>query len=93
MKSFKELDLAIDNPTATILSEGEKKPVEKKTAKPRAKKEKPAVEDFKPVVKENKSKRLLVLMKPSTFEKIEKKAKACGISTNEYINQVLEAIK
>ncbi len=92
-KSFKDLDLDINNPTATLLSEGEKKkPVKKGTAS-KPKKEAPAVKDFKPVVKENKSKKLLVLLKPSTYERISGNASKYGLSVNEYINQVLENIK
>ncbi len=88
-KNFKDLDLDLNNPTATLLSEGEKKPVEKK----KAKKEAPAVEDFKPTVKETKSKKLLILLKPSTYERISANASKYKLSVNEYINQVLDNIK
>ena len=90
-KNFKDLDLDLNNTTATLLSEGEKKPVEKKKAK--AKKEAPAVEDFKPTVKETKSKKLLILLKPSTYERISANASKYKLSVNEYINQVLDNIK
>ena len=92
-KNFKDLDLDLNNPTATLLSEGEKKPVEKKKAKAKAKKEAPAVEDFKPTVKETKSKKLLILLKPSTYERISANASKYKLSVNEYINQVLDNIK
>ena len=89
-KNFKDLDLDLNNPTATLLSEGEKKPVEKKA---KAKKEAPAVEDFKPTVKETKSKKLLILLKPSTYDRISANASKYKLSVNEYINQVLDNIK
>ena len=40
--------------------------------------------------RETKSKRLQLLLKPSTFEGIQAKATAAGTSVNNYINALLE---
>lgn len=61
---------------------------EKKEKTARAKK--PAVKTFEPMRKENKSKKLLLLLKPTVFEKLQAKAQEYSISTNELINQILE---
>lgn len=56
------------------------------------KKEKTATtaKTFEPTKKENKSKKLLLLLKPTVFEKLQAKAQEYSISTNELINQILE---
>ncbi len=40
--------------------------------------------------RETKSRRLQVLLKPSTYDGIQKKATAAGTSVNNYINALLE---
>ena len=61
------------------------------TAEAPAKKGKAATKPaFEPLKKEIRSKQLLVLMKPSLFERIQAKAEKYSISTNELINQILE---
>lgn len=61
---------------------------EKKEKTTRAKK--PAVKTFEPIRKENKSKKLLLLLKPTLFDRLQAKAQEYEISTNELINQILE---
>ena len=61
---------------------------EKKEKTARAKK--PAVKTFEPIRKENKSKKLLLLLRPTLFDRLQAKAQAYEISTNELINQILE---
>lgn len=61
---------------------------EKKEKTARAKK--PAVKTFEPIRKENKSKKLLLLLKPTLFDRLQAKAQEYEISTNELINQILE---
>lgn len=51
---------------------------------------KPAVKTFEPIRKENKSKKLLLLLKPTLFDRLQAKAQEYEISTNELINQILE---
>ena len=69
--------------TATAPEATEKK---EKTAKTK----KPAVKTFEPIRKENKSKKLLLLLKPTLFDRLQAKAQEYEISTNELINQILE---
>ncbi len=45
---------------------------------------------FEPEKREIKSKKLLLLLKPSLFDRIQTKAEQYSLSTNELINQILE---
>lgn len=45
---------------------------------------------FEPMKKENKSEKILLLLKPSLLEKVKAKANKFDLSTNELINQILE---
>ena len=81
-----------NNPAFEMLSgytESEKSNTEIKHAKTETKKT--AKKTFEPVRKENKSKKLLLLIKPTLFEKLQAKAKDFDLSTNELINQILES--
>lgn len=45
---------------------------------------------FEPIKKEQKSKRLNLLLKPSIYEKLEAKAKEFNLSMNELVNQIID---
>lgn len=45
---------------------------------------------FEPIKKENKSKRLLLLLKPTLHERLRTKAVSFDMSINELVNQILE---
>lgn len=87
-----------NNPAFSMLSgltEAENKTPEtaiqaKTTAEP-APKKKNARATFEPIRKELKSRKLLVLLKPTVYEKVHAKAKEYELSTNELINQIIEA--
>lgn len=67
-----------------------KTPPKNKTAKTlREKAEKPKT--FEPIRKEQKSKRLNLLLKPSIYEKLESKAKEFDVSINELVNQIIDS--
>ena len=92
-----------NNPAVSMLSSGyterENKNAEnipaktetKEPAKEPAQKNKKQVRTFAPMKKENKSEKLLLLLKPSLLEKLKTKAKEFDLSTNELINQILES--
>lgn len=60
------------------------------TAEAPAKKQTKASKAFEPEKKELKSKKVLLLIKPSIYERIQTKAEKYSLSTNELINQILE---
>lgn len=43
-----------------------------------------------PLLVETKSRRLQLVLQPSLFERVKAKAKASGLSVNEYVHQVLD---
>lgn len=45
---------------------------------------------FEPTKKENKSKKLLLLLKPTLHERLKTKAASFDMSINELVNQILE---
>ncbi len=45
---------------------------------------------FEPTKKENKSKKLLLLLKPTLHERLKTKAASIDMSINELVNQILE---
>ena len=80
-----------DNPAFEMISQGAKAPTKATaTATAEAPKKVAKAKAFRLEEKELKSKRVLLLIKPSLYEKIQKKAKGYDISANELINQVLE---
>lgn len=76
-----------DNPAFEMLSQ---KKAPTATAEAPAKKQAKANKAFEPEKREIRSKKVLLLMKPSLFEKIQAKAADYSLSTNELINQMLE---
>lgn len=64
---------------------------EKENTVEKSKVRKASSKTFKPIKKENKSKKLLLLLTPSLFEKLQTKAQSYNLSTNEFINQILES--
>ncbi len=61
---------------------------EKKEKTARAKK--PAVKTFEPIRKENKSKKLPLLLKPTLFDRVQAVAQEYEISTSELLYLLLE---
>ena len=69
--------------------QAEQKTSAKKNAKPKAKADNnniPLGYELKP---ESKSKRLNLLIRPTVYEALKDKAKAEGVSANEYINNLI----
>ena len=62
---------------------------QKKPAKSKPKAKAPEGYKANPEYIETKSKRVQLLVQPSVYEEVKKKAKAEGISTNEAINEAL----
>jgi predicted HicB family RNase H-like nuclease len=79
-----------DNPAFEMISQGGKAPAKTSTATAEAPKKVDKVKAFEPLKKETKSKKVLLLIKPSLLERIQAKAEQYSISTNELINQVLD---
>lgn len=80
-----------DNPAFEMISQGGKAPTKATaTATAEAPKKVDKVKAFEPLKKETKSKKVLLLIKPSLLERIQAKAEQYSISTNELINQVLD---
>ena len=80
-----------DNPAFEMISQGAKAPTTATaTATPEAPKKAPKAKAFEPIKKETKSKKVLLLIKPSLLERIQAKADKYDMSTNELINQVLD---
>jgi len=82
-----------DNPAFEMISQGAKAPTKATataTATAEAPKKAPKAKAFEPIKKETKSKKILLLIKPSLLERIQAKADKYDMSTNELINQVLD---
>ena len=80
-----------DNPAFEMISQGAKAPTKATaTATAEAPKKAPKAKAFEPIKKETKSKKVLLLIKPSLLERIQAKADKYDMSTNELINQVLD---
>lgn len=76
-------NLNIDNPAMQFISpQGNSEPIA------------PPPKGFKvnPLYIETKSKRLQLLIKPSTYDKLKTKAKNEGTSINDLVNRILENI-
>ena len=77
-KSFK------DNPALQFISTAE----EEKEAPIRAKA--PAGYKLNPLYVETKSRRLQLVLQPSLYDRVKARAKASGLSVNEYCHQILD---
>lgn len=79
-----------NNPAFEMLSKPAAAPAKTSTATAETPKKMDKAKAFEPLKKETKSKKVLLLIKPSLLERIQAKAEKYSISTNELINQVLE---
>ena len=81
-KSFK------DNPALQFISATEEEPQEQTPQQPAEK----APEGYKlnPFYVETKSRRLQLVLQPSLYDRIKARAKASGLSVNEYVHQLLD---
>lgn len=81
-KSFK------DNPALQFISATEEEPQEQAPQQPTEK----APEGYKrnPLYVETKSRRLQLVLQPSLYERVKSRAKASGLSVNEYVHQLLD---
>lgn len=80
-KSFK------DNPALQFIStntEEREAPTEQTAQKP------PEGYKRNPLYIEVKSRRLQLILQPSLYERVRAKAKAAGLSVNEYVHQILD---
>lgn len=80
-KSFK------DNPALQFITAAGEEPTEQETATPAK-----APEGYKvnPMYVETKSRRLQLVLQPSLFERVKKRATQSGLSVNEYVHQILD---
>ena len=77
----------VDNPAMAFISQPEQKtPAKAKTAKEKA----PEGYKLNPAYIETKSKRVQLLVQPSAYNDLKKKATAKGISINEAINEAIK---
>ena len=76
-----------DNPAFEMITQSATATATAEAPAKKAAKAKPA---FAPEKRETKSKKLLLLLKPSLFDRIQTKAEQYSLSTNELINQILE---
>lgn len=81
-KSFK------DNPALQFISSAEEERMEPEREKPTGK----APDGYKvnPLYVETKSRRLQLVLQPSLYERVKKRATNSGLSVNEYIHQILD---
>lgn len=81
-KSFK------DNPALQFISATEEEPQEQTPQQPTEK----APEGYKlnPLYVETKSRRLQLVLQPSLYDRVKARAKASGLSVNEYVHQLLD---
>ena len=90
-KSFK------DNPALQFISGAEEEqteqaeaPAQKATLKAPTDAKAPAGYKLNPLYVETKSKRLQLVLQPSVLERVKARAKAKGLSINEYCHQILD---
>lgn len=81
-KSFK------DNPALQFISSAEEERIEPEREKTTGK----ATAGYKvnPLYVETKSRRLQLVLQPSLYERVKKRATNSGLSVNEYIHQILD---
>lgn len=73
-------------------AQGKPKQGQKKKAQEKAKQEQKKEYTIQPRQREARSRRLQLLLTPSLYGKVERKAKQLGISVNELINTVLDDV-
>ena len=85
----------IDNPALQFISTAEPEETRQEERELPASQAKPAEkppEGYKlnPLYVETKSRRLQLVMQPSLYERVKKRATNSGLSVNEYIHQILD---
>lgn len=86
-KSFK------DNPALQFISSTEPEETETRQEPelpPEAAQKPPKGYKLNPLYVETKSRRLQLVLQPSLYERVKTRAKAEGLSVNEYVSQVLD---
>lgn len=83
-----------DNPALQFITTPEEEPAEEvvATKKSTTSKKKEAPEGYKvnPEFIEVKSRRVQLVLQPSLYDKVKARAKASGVSVNEYVHSILE---
>lgn len=88
MASKKTFVQDLDNTAELFISKPAEKPAEAEQEAPKGKA--PEGYHLNPLYVENKSRRLQLLVKPSTVEKLKARAKQDGTSVNDIVNTILE---
>jgi hypothetical protein len=78
--AFEMLNTKASEPAAKTSGKAKKTPVKTTTT----------AKTFKPIKKENKSKKFLLLLKPTLHERLKTKAASFNMSINDLVNQILE---
>lgn len=81
-----------DNPALQFITTPEEEPAEEVTTSKATSKKKEAPEGYKvnPEFIEVKSRRVQLVLQPSLYDRVKARAKASGVSVNEYVHSVLE---
>lgn len=95
MKTFKEEAAAALNPAMTFISKPEPEPQtgpepERQAAEPTPREPEPQAQRYTPHRREAKTRRMQILVKPSTYERLREKAEAEYTSLNDLINNAIE---
>lgn len=80
----------IDNPALQFISTPEPEGREQMQEQPRPSEKPPKGYKLNPLFVETKSRRLQLVLQPSLYERVKAGAKACGLSVNEYVHQILD---
>jgi len=89
-KTFKDTPAFNENPALMFISKTDEKPAEREAPEGQTEAKAPEGYHLNPLYIENKSRRLQLLVKPSTVEKLRARAKAEGTSVNDIVNTILE---
>ena len=81
-----------NNPALQFISSPEEEPAEEVTTTKDTSKKKKAPEGYKvnPEFIEVKSRRVQLVLQPSLYDRVKAKAKANGVSVNEYVHNILD---
>ena len=84
----------IDNPALQFISTAEPEETRQEeretTAQPKQTEKPPAGYKLNPLYVETKSRRLQLVLQPSLYDRVKARAKASGLSVNEYCHQILD---
>lgn len=80
----------IGNPALQFISTAQEETQEEEQKTPRAAEKPPEGYKRNPLYVETKSRRLQLVLQPSLYDRVKAKAKAAGLSVNEYVHTILD---